>query len=162
MSELIKILTTYNLFNSLLPGVVYVVFLKHYTKYDLIQTDLLTGLFLYYFIGLVISRIGSLIVEPVLKKCFPFRSYTDYIKASKKDQKIELFVEINNTYRTLISMILCLFISKLYELLLDYMKISKSLNIFLIISVIISLFIFSYKKQTRYIFDRIDSVIRKK
>ena len=68
MKELIDKLSTYNIFNYLFPGVLFAYILSKVSSYDLIQKDLVTGVFLYYFIGLVISRIGSLFIEPFLKK----------------------------------------------------------------------------------------------
>lgn len=162
MSEFIKLLTTYNLFNSLVPGIVFVIFLKHYTKYDLIQPDILTGLIFYYFLGMVINRIGSLIIEPILKNIFTFKDYSDYIKASKKDQKIELLSEINNTYRTIIALFFCIFFSKLYEVIMVYIVVSHSIEISLIVFAILMLFIFSYKKQISFIGARIDAALKKK
>ena len=47
--------------------------------------------------------VPTVIIEPILKKTnfVKFRDYPDYINASKKDGKIELLSEVNNTYRTL-------------------------------------------------------------
>lgn len=67
MKEILDKLTSYNLFNYLLPGVVFAVLASKVTRFTLIQQDLVAGAFLYYFIGLVISRFGSLILEPILK-----------------------------------------------------------------------------------------------
>jgi len=59
MTELLQKLSTYNIFNYLFPGVVFVILLKHVTNIYLIMNDLVLGMFLYYFFGLVLSRIGS-------------------------------------------------------------------------------------------------------
>lgn len=58
MKEILEKVSSYNLFNYLLPGTVFVFVLSKISGYNFIQKDLLIGAFLYYFIGLVISRIG--------------------------------------------------------------------------------------------------------
>jgi len=68
MKELIDKISTYNLFNYLLPGILFALFAKHFIGLDLIQSDIGIGIFLYYFLGMCISRIGSLIIEPILRK----------------------------------------------------------------------------------------------
>jgi hypothetical protein len=54
--------------------------------------NVVVGLFLFYFIGMVISRIGSLTIEPVLKKInfLRFAPYSDFIRASQADVKIDI------------------------------------------------------------------------
>jgi len=103
MKDILSKLSSYNLFNYLLPGIIFVVLATKVTHYSFIQQDILIGAFLYYFIGLVISRLGSLVIEPLLKCLLflQFADYKDFLAASKKDEKIELLSEVNNTYRTL-------------------------------------------------------------
>jgi len=48
MTELLQKLSTYNIFNYLFPGVVFVILLKHVTNIYLIMNDLVLGMFLYY------------------------------------------------------------------------------------------------------------------
>ena len=60
MKELIDKISSYNLFNYLVPGVLLAFAADKFTAYSLVQSDLLIGAFLYYFIGLVASRFGSL------------------------------------------------------------------------------------------------------
>ena len=68
MTDFLNKLSSYNLFNNLLPGILFVVLLSHFTEYRVSQDTLLLNLFLYYFIGLTISRISSITIEPFLKK----------------------------------------------------------------------------------------------
>jgi hypothetical protein len=85
MKEIIDKLSSYNIFNYLLPGVLFVAIAKHFTEYNLILDHDFIGAFFYYFIGMVISRFGSLIIEPMLKKIMfvKFSDYSDFISASK-------------------------------------------------------------------------------
>lgn len=161
MNDLISKISSYNLFNYLLPGVIFSVIVSNISQLNLIQEDLLTGAFLYYFVGMVISRIGSLIIEPALKKIklVRFSDYMDFIKASQKDEKIELLSEVNNTYRTLICMCFLLLLTKVYFYILSFFEVENLFNWVFLIILLLALFLFSYRKQTSYINKRIDKQI---
>jgi hypothetical protein len=166
MKEIIDKISSYNLFNYLFPGVIFIILLREVTKYDLVQENNFLGAFLYYFIGLVISRFGSLIIGKILQskklKFIEFSDYNDFIFASDKDKEIELFSEINNMYRTLISLFCLLLLAKLYQCISDWLNISDNLSYILLIIVLIILFIFSYQKQTGFIVKRVTSRTEKK
>ncbi|MDA3909931.1 MAG: hypothetical protein PF448_01065 [Bacteroidales bacterium] len=159
MKELLDKLSSYNIFNYLFPGVVFVVLLSKISEYDLIQKDIITGAFLYYFIGLIISRVGSLFIEPFLKwiNFLKFSEYSKFVSASKVDEKIDLFSEVNNMYRTLCSLFLLLAISKVYETYLSELTFFKNYGSVFIIVLLLILFVFSYRKQTSYITKRVES-----
>jgi hypothetical protein len=158
MKELLDKISSYNLFNYLLPGVIFVGIIKHLTSMDLVMENNFIGAFLYYFIGLIISRIGSLIIEPILKKwkIVNFSDYGDFISASKEDEKIALFSEVNNTYRTLISLSLILSLTILYDQLIVPLNIPIVWTSSVLSVCLILLFTFSYKKQTGFINKRIE------
>jgi len=67
MKEILEKLSQYNLFNYLLPGVIYSVVIEFATDYSLIHSEVIITLFICYFVGLVISRVGSLVIEQGLK-----------------------------------------------------------------------------------------------
>lgn len=158
MVEIIDKLTSYNLFNYLLPGTLFSVIADKATTYSFVQDDLFIGVFLYYFIGLVISRIGSLFIEPMLKKIgfLKFTDYKDFLHASKLDRKIEELSEANNMYRTLCSLFLILIILFFYHIFSEYSYFIQKYEIYLLISSLLILFIFSYRKQTKYIVRRVN------
>lgn len=68
MKDLLDKISSYNLFNYLFPGILFAVISKEFTSYSLLQDNLIVGAFIYYFIGLVVSRFGSLVIEPASKK----------------------------------------------------------------------------------------------
>lgn len=110
MNELLNKISSYHLFNYLLPGCLFAVAGSKLTNRHLSQDNIALGLFLYYFYGLVISRIGSLLVEPLLKKLgfLKFADYRKFVSACKNDPKIEILSESNNMYRTICSLLLVL------------------------------------------------------
>lgn len=160
MNELLEKLSSYNLFNYLLPGILFSVAVDKLTPYSFAIDNLVIGVFVYYFIGLVISRFGSLIIEPLLKKIYflKFSPYKDFVSASKVDPKIEMFSEVNNMYRTFCSMLILLVFFKLYALLEATITQLQGWRVEALVVILLALFLFSYKKQTDYIRKRIESI----
>jgi hypothetical protein len=152
-----KLLSSYNLFNYLFPGVIFSILVEKFTSFSLLQEDLIIGAFLYYFIGLVISRIGSLIIEPLIKKIkfVKYADYSDYLNASKKDEKITVLSEQNNMFRTIIAMLILLLLVKLYDYYKEFNLFLDTWSSIILIILLLILFTFSYKKQVGYIKKRI-------
>ena len=159
MKDLLDKISSYNLFNYLLPGILFVCISKYFTDYNFIQDNDFIGAFLYYFIGMVISRFGSLFVEPILKRIsfLKFADYKSFIVASKKDEKIELFSEVNNTYRTITALFIILLLLKIYNHFQVLWNIPINITYLIVVVVILVIFLFSYRKQTNYITERIKS-----
>ena len=155
MSELLQKLSTYNIFNYLFPGVVFVILLNRYTEINLIVDDVILGMFLYYFFGLVLSRIGSILIEPALRctKIVQFSDYARFIRASKLDDKIELLSEVNNMHRTIIAMLVVLLAISICNGSVTCLLTTGLLGI-------VTLFVLSYRKQTSFITKRIDEALR--
>jgi hypothetical protein len=106
MKEILEKISAYNIFTNLIPGVIFCYLAEIIYGYPLLQKDPIIGLFLYYFAGLVISRIGSNIIEPILIGIgiVHYSKHTDFIEASKADPKIEELLVSNNLYRSSISL----------------------------------------------------------
>lgn len=160
MKELLEKLSSYNIFNYLLPGIVFVVLADAFTTFRFVQQDIILGVFMYYFIGLVISRIGSVVIEPILKwsRFIHFSTYADFVSASKEDKSLEVFSEANNMYRTFCSLFMLLILLKIYERLLIIAPIIRQLAAEFLILGLLTLFLFSYRKQTQYVTKRIRSM----
>jgi len=159
MKDILEKLSTYNIFNYLLPGVIFVIIAREFSGCNFIQNEIVLSAFLYYFIGMIISRFGSLIIEPFLKKIafLKFEDYKNYVITSKKDTKIELLSEVNNTYRTICSMCVMLIILNIYSVFNSNKNVSIEPDFYIIISIILIMFLFAYRKQTNYITKRIQS-----
>ncbi len=159
MKDLLDKLSSYNIFNYLFPGVVFVVLASKLTSYNFIQQDILLGVFLYYFIGLVISRIGSIFIEPVLKfiKFLKFADYKRFVKASKADTTIDTLSEVNNMYRTICSLFLILIAINGFEWLSTKWLFLSERKFETLTAFLFLLFLFSYRKQTNYITKRIEA-----
>lgn len=161
MSDFLGKLSSYNLLNYLFSGVLFVIFSDLFTSYSFAKEDLVIGAFLYYFIGLVVSRIGSLIIDPVLKwtRFVSFADHSDFVKASKTDPKLEILSEQNNVYRTLIAVFVSIILLKVIEILkLSFLCVERNeAGIFFVF--ILLLLLFGYRKQTNYITKRIKCIL---
>ena len=157
MKELLDKISSYNFLNYLFPGLLFAVLSTEITAYSFLQENLFVGVFVYYFVGLVVSRFGSLVIEPILRNLsfLKFADYKEFISASKKDSKIELLSEINNMYLTLCSMFTLLILLKVYEQIEIQFTILKGLSAWILSVLLLLIFLFSYRKQTQYITKRI-------
>lgn len=161
MKELLDKLSSYNVFNYLLPGIIFSVIVTRFTEMRLLQFNIVIGVFVYYFIGLIISRIGSLLIEPLLKKTrfIKFSKYSDYVEASDKDKLIGILSESNNMYRTFIAMFLLIIFVKVYYLLSKSWSYLVDWGDWILVFSLLIMFVFSYWKQTKYIKSRVESQI---
>ena len=157
-------ITTYHIFNFLVPGAIFAYIGQYISQYSIIQDSIIIGLILYYFIGVVISRVGSLIIESLLKKMIDHAPYPLYIKASELDPKINDLTEVNNTYRTYCSLFVSLGLLKIYEYVKheyieSVLKNYGNYEVFILVIALLILFYFSYEKQTKYIVKRVNIVL---
>lgn len=157
MENIINKISSYNLLNNMLPGSMFCYAMDNLLGIDILKDDIILNLFLFYFTGMIVSRVGSVIIEPLLTKCkfIKREPYDKYLSASSKDHKIEVLLETNNIYRSILGMCATLFICKMYILASEkFLWLNSNLSIIVIV-IIFTLFIFAYKKQTKYITDRI-------
>jgi hypothetical protein len=162
MKDLLDKLSSYNIFNYLFPGVLFVIFVDLMTSYHLVQKNIVIGVFLYYFLGSVVSRVGSLVVEPLFRKSnlLDFAPYDDFVAASKLDDKIELLSEVNNMYRTLCALMLSVAVVVLYAHAANYYDQLKTALPWVLIVSLFALYLLSYRKQTAYIVKRVKANLK--
>lgn len=158
MEKVIDKLTSYNLFNYLLPGVLFAVVLERITQYTLMHENIIIAAFVYYFVGLIVSRFGSLVVEPFLKwvHFLEFAPYPDFVAAAKEDPKINTLSETNNMYRTFVSVMVLLAAAKGYEWLSYKTPFFAEHGILIGFLVLFGMLLLCYRKQTSYVRRRIE------
>jgi hypothetical protein len=157
IESLIDKVSSYNLFNYLFPGVVFLVGLELATAQPLPRYNLVVYLFLAYFTGITLSRIGSLIIEPFLRwlHLVRFCPYNDFVSAERTDSKLTSLSQENNTFRTLIAVFLSLLAAKSLILLKVKYPQSRSSLAWVLWTALLLLFLFAYRKQTAYIVKRV-------
>lgn len=159
MKDLLDKLSSYNIFNYLLPGVLFAAFVDAFTSLRVLQADVVVAVFVYYFLGSVVSRVGSLLVEPLLRRfhVVTFAPYEDFVRASKADPKLEILSEANNMYRTICALMMTVGVVTLYEKASIYWPILNVVAPSVLIIGLFALYLLSYRKQTAYINKRIEA-----
>lgn len=158
MDKLIDKITSYNIFTNMFPGVIYCYVSDTLFGLPLVQDKLLIAVFFYYFVGMVISRISSVIIEPFLQatKFVKFADYKSYVVASEKDEKIGALLEASNSYRSVVSLLVCILATGVWDgVLLNYAVAERYSNYILVV-LLLALFLLAYRKQTQYIVARIE------
>lgn len=159
MEQLIEKLSRYHLLNNLIPGVLFLYLLDMTGIYCIDMGNVMKVVFLGYIAGMVISRVGSVIVEPFFQVCkiVKYAPYQDYIKAEIIDKKIPALLVDNNVYRTLTAMfllLLILFVGHLIPVVNVFMHTDWATIILL--TLLLSLYVLSYRKQTAYVRKRVN------
>ena len=160
MDKFIEKLEEYKIFNYLLPGIIFTYLLKYYVGIDIFQSNVIEMAFIFYFIGSVISRFGSVVIEEILNKIkfIKYSNYNDYINAVKKDDFIKKLLISNNTYRTLCAGFLLILIIKGVKELVNYFNLQTGIIYTIVIIFGFILYLLSFKKQTGIIVKRVDTV----
>lgn len=155
--EIFQKISSYNIFNYILPGAVFSFWLTKFSGLNILQTNIFTSIFLYYFLGMVISRFGSLLVEPLLQKIgvVKYEDYDNYLLASQENEKLNILLEVNNMYRTFVALFALVGLIHIYLYIGSKIKFLNEQGIFIAVIALIFLFLFSYRKQTKYITARI-------
>lgn len=165
--ELVKILfdriSQYGFFTNILPGTVLCLVLQYFVGINLIVVDnwYLMGV-IFYFVGMINNRIGSLIVGPALKltRFIRFAPYTDFIIAEGKDEKIITLSMENNIFRSYVSVFLIATISYICKYWFDETVQKFDIKGLIILIILLVLFAFSYRKQTKLIKERIEADLK--
>ena len=171
IKDVIDKLSSYNLYNYLLPGFVFVMILSKTTS--LLPGDLafdFINIVLIYFTGLVISRIGSLIIEGILTKRLNIGEIDTsiLIKKLKSNVKFEVIFEVMNMYRTIAAMLFLLSLMTLLDLTLHHYTWLISLLTAIVEVLLATLFTFAYCKQRNKVlqclpeYDKIKETLFKK
>lgn len=154
MDEMIKKIETYNIINYLLPGIVFIILFTYLTDINISNSNAAIAIVEYYFIGLILSRIGSIVIKPLLKKCkiINEEKYEVFIDKEKEDEKIPILVRDGNQYRTFIATFVVLTLIEIYNIIKG--NTNKWITLIAFLALII-LFILSYRKQLIFITKRI-------
>jgi len=159
VEKIIDKISAYNIFTNLFPGVIYCLLADKLFGIPLVQQDIVLGLFLYYFAGMVISRISSLVVEPLLTKTkfFKFADYGSYIAASAKDEQIGVLLETSNSYRSVVALLVCVIATGAWSAAFSACPGAQAYEAHLLIALLLVLFVFAYRKQTQFVVARIEA-----
>lgn len=158
MNELLNKISSYNIFNYLFPGAIFSILADRFGVIDS-PGEIMKQLLWYYFVGLVISRVGSVVVEPILRRSsfVKYSDYSSYLRACAKDPKLDVMVEVSNTYRTLATGFALLLLTLFCDWVAGLMETSSAWRERASMFPLLALFLFSFKKQSYYISKRVDN-----
>lgn len=160
MEKMLEKISSYNVANYIIPGVIFSVAISESTTINLPTKNgsLFENIVIYYFFGMIISRMGSIIIQTIFEKFnyLSFAPYPDYIRAEKKDKKISILLEEKNTYRTMVACFTMVFLVIAAACLCDEARkpaayIYAAAAIFLVF-----LFCRAIKKQVSFIVKRVN------
>lgn len=154
MEKLLERIESYQLINYLIPGIIFASILSFLIDENIYSPDGIIAGFQYYFTGMVLSRVGSIILDPFLEKfgIIKKESYGKFVKGEKVDEKVNVIQREANQYRTFITAFVSLLIIEIYNCFT--VDCSKSIYIIYFIALSI-LFVLAYKKQMQYVVERI-------
>lgn len=164
MEDLLNKISSYNILNNIIPGAMFVYFWSALELGAFPSCNVIESIILYYFCGLVVSRVGSLIIERGFKKVnlISYAPKSEYIEATKRDSLIGTLLETNNMYRTFTGLFLVLAIVKVYMVVANYFSISREIGTWIVLIGLLFLFAGSFCKQTTHIRSRIEAALKEK
>ena len=148
--------SAYDFITNFVPGAVFAAIVTLGSRVEITSEDLLMASALYFFYGVISSRLGSLVVQPLLEKLSFLKegNYRSFLVAEAKDKKLQSLLEARNFYRTQFTALLL----SLPFLILEPKrtpKIDHELLLFLVLTSGVVM-LFSLRKQSRFMAERID------
>lgn len=158
MEKLLEKISSYEILNNLIPGSLFGILLPFFVPVVYPGWSSLEKLIIAYIAGIIISRFGSLVITPLFLKCkfITHSLYENYIVASERDNKIDIFNSTSNMYRSLLSAFILLGVSCVLYRIQVYFAIPQSIFIFSGLLTLIILMAYAYKKQTQFVSKRVD------
>lgn len=158
MEKLVEKISSYHLLNFIISGTIFALFIHDFFEISINDFDTIEKLILFYCIGLVISRIGSIVFEPLFIKwkIVTYAPLRDYIFAEKKDDKLIVLLEMNNLFRTIMTMLFLILLCFVGRYICNYITVSGEVIVILILCILFILFLLSYRKQTEAIRKRVE------
>lgn len=150
-------LSSYNLVTNLVPGAVLAVALRYSGVPIVGPENVGTFIVLAYALGALSSRVGSLVIDPVLHKTgwLPHRDYRAFVEASAIDPKMDVLIETANGYRTFTSAGVLYFVLILAGKAATAAHLNQP-QIFIAAGLVLTaVFALSYKKQDTYVSARV-------
>ena len=160
MKDFLEKIGSYQILTNLLPGVLFCIGINFLFGISLPADNIGEELAVCYFLGLFINRFGSLIVEPFLKKIkfLKFAPYKEFVEATLADPKVDILSETNNYLRSLVSCVIlmpCAWIVQRCSLQWSWFAATWK---YVALVAALTVLLLSYRKQTKYVCRRVESV----
>ena len=162
MESLLSKISAYHLISYALTGLILcAIYIEAHGKETNGHPILIFGTV--YVVGLIVSRIGSIILERPLRKLgfIKYAKYRDFVIAELKDPKVSGLAEQAAFYRTLSTGFLLLALISLFDGLPVKTAFFKGYQETGIYVLIMLLFAFSYRKQCDFVAQRVKVGVEK-
>ena len=157
--ELLSKFTRYDWFTTLLPGICCLAIGRRLGLFETVPKSYIETFGFIFFLGLVSSRIGASVIEPIskFKKFNLWGPYADYLNFRLKDEKgADMLVTNANWFRSLTGMVLLLICITATGFMCDYFGLEPSARQWCLLVALMALFADSYRRQLRFIRGRIE------
>lgn len=159
--NLLEKISSYELPNMIIPGALMCGLLCWVLHIELEVISSVIGIIIFlassYIFGLLASRAGSVIIEPIVKKCFRKQikraSYEDFCYAESQDAKITILAQYRDLYRTMVVVGIYALVILAFEATQSSSSIIDALAWMSICC--IAVFFLAYKKQSTYVTKRV-------
>lgn len=161
MDKIFEALNHYDIVTCLIPGMVFCQLTDWIYGTRLIEGNSITLMIISYVLGIVVGRIGSVIIEPICEdtKIIVKADYERWRKAASQCEEVKTLTTKSTVYRSWIALmliqIILLFIFPLSAFAADIGR----CNLFFGQFIVFVLLILSYRKQIDYVRKRVDGVM---
>ena len=157
MEKIFDKIDSYNIITNIVPGAVLAGLLSLLHLCTVQVEGVVASVVLYYFLGVVADRIGSLLVEKILLAwhVVNYAPREEYLKAARKDTDIKKLLEANNMYRAFAGVFLIVVIVKAYQVCANFANLSTAVTEWISVIMLLLLFVCSFIKQTKSIVKRV-------
>lgn len=160
MDKVMEKISSYEILNNVIPGTMYMICLERMTSFAVLTGQIWIDFVLFYFSGMIISRIGSIYIERFMKNkgMIKYTEYEEYVRAIKEDSGIQKLLTINNMYRTFIAVVLSVIVTIGIDIIWNMVggfEWSKVIAIIICCIFLTIILARSFMKQTDYIVERI-------
>lgn len=163
MDKILDKISSYSLFNHLVPGIIFILLLNFFCGISLASQDIAKDFILYYLVGLIVNSVGSIVIEWLFKSvgAIKHEPYENFLISEKKDAKIAILLEVNNMHRGIFAAFAMVFCIKIMQVFLKdnafYSHDASKIALSIMMMVLLGSY---YVKQNRYIARRIKNEAR--
>lgn len=164
MGSFAEKLSPYDFINNLFPGVLVSAFVAWSLDLSFIAEGVVSIVVYFcivYFVGIIMSRLGSLVLEPIFRKVRIAKWHKNYYVGERDDPKIPTLLRDLNMYRSLVaSSLFCCLISLAAVFITKTISCYTCLETMATLFIIAVVFVCSYSKQSRSIYRRVDAIVK--
>lgn len=164
MSDLAYLISNTRIVSCLVPGAMMCVFINNYFRVDFLKNDALFNIIIFYAVGVVIGRVGSIVIEPFFKNIGLIEkdNYARFIEAEERNPKLNTIDEICRFYRSLVALMIIIIVGLIVSFFLKMYSLWISFGALIAAILILVLMVFAYRKQSKYTIERINKVLEEK